>query len=172
MRRIAFLSLHILIGLWVPITASMATDEATVKAAYLYNFAKYIQWPDEQRTTLRLCIMGDDAPDRSFDSLIDKPVRNMRMSVRHALSLQDIAQCDLVFVPTGHQVPPLERVRQAVNGYPILIVTESTGTLPKGALVALIQSGDRIVFEVDLNAARQLGLQISGKMLQIARKVY
>ena len=59
-----------------------------------------------------------------------------------------------------------------VNGYPILIVSEGTGALLKGATVALIQSESRIVFEVDLGSARQLGLLVSGKMLQLARKVY
>ncbi|CAK0766063.1 putative YfiR family protein [Gammaproteobacteria bacterium] len=172
MERITLLSLFIFIGLGVLATNLMAIDEATVKSAYLYNFAKYTQWPDEQRTILRLCAMGDDTLGKSFDDLIGKQVRNMQISVRHALDLHDIAQCDLVFVPAGPNIQPLDRVRQAVNGYPILIVTESIDALPKGALVALIQSGDRIVFEVDLTAARQLGLQISGKMLQIARKVY
>ena len=172
MKRITFLSLLALIGLEVSATVSMATDEATVKSAYLYNFAKYIQWPDEQHTTLRLCAMGDDTLGKSFDSLIGKQVRNMKISIRHALDLHDIPQCDLVFVPAGSSLPPLDRVRQVVNGYPILIVTESDDTLPNGALVALIQSDNRIVFEVDLTTARKLGFQVSGKMLQIARKVY
>lgn len=80
-------------------------------------------------------------------------------------------QCDLIFVPARY-AQTLERVRQMVNGYPILIVTESATALPKGAMVALIQSDSRVVFEVDLGLARELGLQVSGKMLQLARKVY
>ena len=114
---------------------------------------------------------GQDSPDRSLDILIGKPVRNMQISVRHAVGLHDVPQCDLIFVPAEH-AQALERVRQVVNGYPILIVSEGTGALLKGATVALIQSESRIVFEVDLGSARQLGLLVSGKMLQLARKVY
>lgn len=142
-----------------------------MKVGYLYNFAKYVQWPDEQRSTLRFCVAGDDGLGKALDTLIGKPVRTMQIAVRHAVSPQEIPQCDLIFVAEG-QAPLLSRVRQAVNGYPVLIVTESADVLPKGAMVALIQSDNRIVFEVDLSTARQVGLQVSGKMLQVARKVH
>lgn len=167
-RTIGFLA-----GLCVLVSSSisLAADEATVKAAYVYNFAKFVQWPDEKSSTLRLCDLGHDPLDKFLDILIGKPVRNMQISVRHAVGLQDVPQCDLIYIPAGY-AQTLERVRQVVNDYPILIVTESATTLPKGGMVALIQSDGRIVFEVDLGLARQLGLQISGKMLQLARKVY
>lgn len=171
MKRNALFQLFLALGLAYAASPSLAVDEATAKAAYLYNFAKFILWPDEQRATLRLCVVGDHALDKSLDSLIGKPVRSMQISVRHAVALQDIPQCDLVFVPESRQ-QSLERVRQVVNGFPILIVTENTEALPKGATVALIPSDGRIVFEVDLATARQLGLQVSAKMLQLARKVY
>ena len=171
MNRFAALIVLAALCLAVPAGAVLAADDTTVKVAYLYNFAKFIQWPDEQRSTLRLCVAGDDELGKALDSLIGKPVRTMVIGVRHAVNVQDIAQCDLVFVSEA-QAPLLSRVRQAVGGYPILIVTESSDVLPKGAMVALIQSDSRIVFEVDLSTARQLGLQISAKMLQLARKVY
>lgn len=150
---------------------SQGADEATVKAAYIYNFAKFIQWPDEKSSTLRLCDLSLDSPDRFLDTLIGKPVRDMRISVRYSVGLQDVPQCDLVFVPAGN-AQRLARVRQVVNDFPILIVAESATALPKGATVALIQSDNRMVFEVDLGLARQLGLLVSGRMLQLARKVY
>jgi len=170
MRRSFFLGLLATLGVGVQASASLATDEATVKASYLYNFAKFIQWPDEQRATLRFCVMGSASLGKSLDSLVGKQVRTMQISVRHTVTPQEIPQCDMVFVPAGSQ--SLERVRQVVNDYPILIVTESADVLPKGAMVALIESDNRIVFEVDLATARQAGLQVSGKMLQLARKVY
>ncbi len=171
MKRLARLGLLVPLCLGAIAGNSLATDATTVKTAYLYNFAKFTQWPDEPHATLKLCVIGDDAPGKPLNSLIGKPVRNMLISVRHAVSLQDIPQCDLVFVPAD-QAKSLERVRQMVNGYPILTVAESADTLPKGAMVALIPSDNRIVFEVDLTMTRQLGLQISAKMLQLARKVH
>jgi len=150
---------------------SLAADPGTVKAAYIYNFAKFTQWPDEKTSTLRLCDLGRDSSESPLDILNGKPVRNMQISVRHAVGLQDVPQCDLIFVPAEYG-QALERVRQMVNNYPILIVAENATALPRGATVALIPSDSRIVFEVDLGLARQLGLQVSGKMLQLARKVY
>ena len=166
----AFIVLAVLC-LGVPGGAVLAADDATVKVAYLYNFVKFIQWPDEQRRTLRLCVMGDDGLGKAIDTLIGKPVRTMQIGVRHTVSPQETPQCDLIFL-SGGQAPLLSRVRQAVNGYPILIVAESSDVLPKGAMVALIPSDNRIVFEVDLTTTRQLGLQISAKLLQLARQVY
>ncbi len=171
MKRILFFGGLLALCLSVAAKDLFAADEETVKTAYLYNFAKFVQWPDEQRPTLRLCVVGDNVLGKALDSLIGKPVRNMQIDVRHAIVLQDIPQCDLVFLPAG-QARSLERVRQIVNGYPILIVAESTDALPKGAIVAMIQRDNRIVFEVDLTTARHLGLQVSAKLLQLARKVY
>lgn len=177
MKRISLPGLLVTLGLGLGLgffasaSTSMAADESAIKVAYLYNFTKFVQWPDEQRANLRLCVMGDDALGKSLDSLIGKPVRSMQISIRHAVALHDIPQCDLVFIPAGH-AHLLERVRHAVNGYPILTVTESADALPKGAMVALIPSDNRIVFEIDLGTTRQLGLQVSAKMLQLARKVY
>lgn len=171
MERGSFFGLVAGLALCVLPKVAPGADELTVKAAYIYNFAKFIQWPDEQRSTLRLCSMGNDALGKSLDSLIGKPVRNMQISVRHGVGLHDIPQCDLVFIPAGH-LQSMERVRQVVADYPILTVTESSDTLPRGATVALIPNESRIAFEVDLALARQLGLQISAKMLQLARKVY
>lgn len=159
------------LGLGMLAVLAMAVDEVTVKTAYLYNFAKYVQWPDEPRAILRLCVMGEDNLGNSLDGLIGKPVRHMQINVRRAVSVHDLPQCDLLFVPAAN-AQALEQVQQIVKHYPILVVTESTDSLPKGAVVALIQSDNRILFEVDLASARLLGLQVSGKMLQLARKVY
>lgn len=171
MKRILVFGLLVAFGLGLSATLASAADEATLKAAYIYNFTKFIQWPDEERPNLRLCAMGTDGNGKSLSALIGKPVRNMQVVVRHAVTLQEIPQCDLVFVAAGYS-PSLERVRQVVNGYPIVIVAESDDVLPNGALLALILRSENIVFEVDLTAARQLGLQISAKLLQLARKVY
>lgn len=171
MKRILFYGLLIVLGLGALSKATLAADEATVKAAYIYNFAKFIQWPDEQRPTLRMCVIGTEAVGKTLSGLIGKSVRNMQIAVRHAVTLEDIPQCDLVFVTLGH-APALGRIRQLVAGYPIVVVSEGTDVLPSGAMLALILSNDKVVFEVDLTAARQLGLQISGKLLQLARKVY
>jgi hypothetical protein len=170
MKRSAFFT-SLAFGLCIAPSPSPAADEATVTAAYVYNFAKYIQWPDEQRTILRLCVLGDTAFDRVLDSLIGKPVRTMRIGVRHAVALLEIPQCDLVFVTAVH-TQSLQRMREIANNFPILIVAEGANELPKGAMVALIPSDNRIVFEVDLDLTRQVGLQVSAKMLQLARKVY
>jgi hypothetical protein len=169
--RFPLLRLLLALSLAVPGSSLMAADEATVITAYLYNFAKYIQWPDERRSTLLVCEFGSRALGKSLDALIGKPVRNMQMNVRHAVSPQDTPQCDMVFV-SADQSASLERVRQTVDGYPVLVVVESAGALPKGAALALIPSENRLAFEVDLGLARRLGFNVSAKLLQLARKVY
>lgn len=171
MARPPFSRLIAALGLGILASLALAGDEITVKTAYLYNFAKFIQWPDEERATLRLCTTGEDNLGKSLDSLIGKPVRQMQIAVRRGVSLQDIPQCDLLFVPAGNEASLL-RVRQVVSSYPILIVTESLDALPRGAMLALIRVDNRIVFEVDLTTTRQLGFQVSAKMLQLARKVH
>jgi hypothetical protein len=169
MRRLAACFLLALLGLAAGTTS--AAEESAMKAAYVLNFAKFIQWPDEPRARLRLCVLGNDPQGKAFDSMIGKVVRDMPIAIRRGVSLQEIPQCDLVFVPAG-PAQPLERALQAVNGYPILLVAEGDDALTRGATVALIETEGRIVFEVDLTTLRQLGLQVSVKMLQMARKVH
>ena len=170
MKNRAVLWLFVALSLGGASGLARATDETRVKVAFLYNFARYTQWPDEQRATLRVCAIGDDTLGKTLDELIGRPVRHMQITVRHAVPLQDIVLCDLVFIPSGYALS-MERVREVVNGFPILTVAESPHTLPKGSVLALIPAENRFVFDVDLSLARQLGLQISAKLLQLARKV-
>lgn len=147
------------------------TDIASIRAAYLYNFTKYIQWPDESRGELRLCVIGNTPADPAIDGLNGKPVRTARLVVRQNVIMQDIPNCDFVFLPTS-AVRPVERARQLVNGYPILLVAEGDESIAKGAIISLIPVDNRLVFEIDNTGARLLGLQIGSQMLRLARKVY
>lgn len=153
------------------VPAGGQVDLVTVRAAYLYNFSKYIQWPDESRGELRLCVIGNDQPDSALDGLNGKPVRNARLVVRQNVIMQDIPNCDFIFLPAsaGRSV---ERARQIVSNYPILIVAEGAESIPKGAMVALVPTDSRLIFEIDNTNARQLGLQISSQLLRLARKVH
>ena len=171
MKRTLLVHVFAAMVLSVSASASLATDESSLKAAYLYNFTKFIRWPDEQRANLTLCSMGDEELAKALDSLVGKPVRNMQIRVRQVVNVQDTVQCDLVFIPAG-QPHLIERVCQAVSGHPILTVSESADMLPKGVMLALIQKDNRMGFEIDLVATRSHGFEVSAKLLQLARKVY
>lgn len=169
MRHLALL---LLFGALLTAPPSRAnSDLGAIRAAYIYNFAKYTQWPDESRGELRLCVLGNDQPDAHIESYHGKPVRSQKLAVRQNVIMQDIPNCDIIFLPAsaGRSV---ERARQLISNYPILFISEGADTVPKGAMIALTPTENRLVFDIDQSAAKQLGLKISSQVLRLARTVY
>ena len=156
--------------LFAALPAGGQPDLFALRAAFLYNFTKYLQWPDESRGELRLCVLGSDPSDPHIDSLHGKSVRSQRLVVRQQVIAQDIPNCDYVFIPASAK-NAIPRARLQVGGYPILIVAEGEDTLQKGAMVALFVADNRLQFEIDNATARQQGLQFGSQLLRLARKV-
>lgn len=153
-----------------------AISEYQVKAAYLYNFTKFVEWPAESfasaSTPYQICILGKDPFREALQDLTRGKVVNGR-GFQIFVGVTDSAQaarCHILFVstPANRQ---FQRMLQALQGRSVLIVGESEGFARQGGMINFVLEGSRVLFEVNRKAAEQAGLKISAKLLSVARQV-
>jgi hypothetical protein len=168
-----------LLALRTPPAAAPASpapaDEYAVKAAFLYNFAKFVEWPESafagHPESHRFCVYGADlfAP-AVLQDLGKKAVQGRRVAILHPALPQELAACQIVFLRRGDDAR-LPEVLSAVGGLPVLLVGETEGFAQRGGMINFVVEQERVRFEINRRAARAAGLQISSKLLGLAKVV-
>lgn len=161
-------------GLAHPTAAALAAPtEREVKAAFIYNFAKFIDWPASRRApgAVTLCILGADLFGASMDSLSGKPVGAAAMRVRRLAAPEDSAGCDMLFLP-NEQADRLAAALNGAKGSHLITVGETPGLAERGATINFYLEQDRVRFEVNVDAAARTGVPISSQLLRLARIVH
>lgn len=139
----------------------LAAGEYEIKAALLYNFTRFIEWPRHGGGEFRICIVGNAPFGAELEALAGRSVREEPIRVeRRPNQLRD---CQVVFVSGGAPVPP------ATPG--TLLVAEDAAALAQGAVIGLHLEGERVAFDISTDAANRAGLKISYKLLRLARSV-
>lgn len=154
----------------VPLAHADSVAEYRLKAAYLFNFATFTEWPDAIGNTLAVCIYGDDPFGADLDALGRQSVGNRRIAVRRAVSADNLAGCHLVFV-TRPMIGNLSRVFDRLGTAPTLVVADSPGALQQGAMLNMNTADGKVSFSANLAAARRQNLNLSAKLLRLATEV-
>lgn len=148
--------------------------EYDVKAAYLFNFAKFIEWPidrfDGPGTPLRLCVFGSDPFGDALQGLEGKTVRERRIvtiSIRKTSRARD---CHILFVPR-REFRLIDEVLEEAGAGGVLTVTEMEDEAATRGIINLIQRGQRVVFQIAPSRAEDSGLRISSRLLQLAEVI-
>jgi hypothetical protein len=144
--------------------------EYRLKAAFVYNFALFTEWPAEVGATLHLCITGTDPFGPEIDALQGKAVGGRSLAVHRKDAGESLAGCQIVFVAAS-AIGSLPRVLDSLRGRPVLTVADSPGAARRGAALNLAADQDRVSFEANLQAARSAGLLLSTKLLRLATEV-
>jgi YfiR/HmsC-like len=150
-----------------------APSENQVKAAFLYNFAKFIKWPDDSfpatNSPITIGILGDSP----FGTDLEVAVRSRTISghpvVIKQVSMGDLKHCHVVFIcrtPKRNLAETLE----VVKGSGVLTVSELDRFTEAGGMIRFVMEGNKVRFEINDAAARAAGLSISSKLLNLAKK--
>jgi len=148
------------------------TVEYQVKAAFLYNFAKFIEWPPDsfasEKSPMSFCIFGHDPFGTSFDeALRGKKVNNREFLPRRVKEYAELRTCHLVFV-SWQEDKHLPEILSSVKGASVLVVGESADFAGRGGTVQFLLEENKLRFAVNLEAAKRARLQISSKLLALA----
>lgn len=146
--------------------------EDQVKAVFLFNFAKYVDWPDVPKgrsTTIRVCVPAHPAFLGVVQAAVRDEVVNGRPIVARGLEgLDDARQCDILYVGDA-ATPDAVSWLTAVRGRHTLTVGD--GKLVSGLIIAFVRDQDRLRFDIDREAAAKQQLSISSRLLDLARRV-
>ena len=149
--------------------------EYQVKAAYLFNFVQFVEWPEaayESPTApFVIGVVGEDP----FGNILDQVTAGESLGqhplvVRRFASARDISDCNILFIGPG-EAPRLGDTLKAVRGRSVLTVTDIPGAEKKGAIIALVNDRNRIRMRINVAAAKTNGLVISSKLLRPAEVV-
>jgi hypothetical protein len=168
-------SVAALVLLFATHTGRAATaSESEVKASFLYNVAKFVEWPAEAFSStnapIRLAVFGDDDFATQLRSLLsDKKAHGRSFEVRTMANPQEARNCQIVFVAsTENRRAP--QVLEVTRKSPILTVGESDQFIELGGMINLFFEEAQLAFDVNPEAAQRVKLQISSKLLRLAKK--
>ena len=174
-RRFYWLAAAALCALSSAIHAQQAA-EATVKAAFLYKFAGYVEWPDSALALapadapFTIGIVGADDVAAELERLVPgRTVLNRRVAVRRMKESDHVKGVHLLFLGSADASP--RAMLRAAQQQGTLTVTETERGLEMGSTINFVHADDRVGFEVSLETADKSGLRISSRMLAVARRV-
>lgn len=147
-----------------------AEDEAQLKAAFVYNFTKYVTWPlatEQASGQLRVCVSGKGAYTDELSQLAGREVRTFRIEVVNLSKGEALDGCQVVYV-TGEDV---RKILPKTQDKAILTISDDPDFVERGGIIGLITEGRRIRFDINLGRAKASQLQISSRLLQLARRV-
>lgn len=165
-------ALGLVAGLAVAGAARAQDGEIGVKAAFLYNFTKFVEWPSgafaSADAPITLCTIGDPALAADIQKVVaDRTAQNRPVKVRAATD-SDLAKCQLVFVPEA-AAASASAVIAGAKGAKALTVGETPDFLSLGGMVVFTKQDNKVRFEINEGAAKDAGLKISAKLLSLAR---
>ncbi|MFV1972985.1 MAG: YfiR family protein [Thiohalobacterales bacterium] len=152
---------------------SMADDqqvtEYRIKAAFLYNFTRFVNWPADiaQPDRFTICILGADPFGEAIDSLAGKAINGKQMDILRLPGSHVPGECRVVYISnseSGH----LDSILAPLGARPVLTVSDSPAFAEQGGIIRLKLVDMKVRFDINIDAARRAGLNISSKLLSLA----
>jgi hypothetical protein len=158
-----------------PVTAQSAElTESEIKAGFLYNFTKFVEWPQDAFADARAPIVLGIVGANPFGTLLvgaaGKTVNGRAVLVKQFKEDEDLRGCQILFVSSSekrHTAQILEKVK----GARVLTVGEGPGFTQAGGMIAFVVEGNKVRLMIDLDATSEAGLKISAKVIAVARLV-
>lgn len=161
--------------LWLPLalhaSIGFAKTEQDIKAAYLFNFMKFIAWPSlEGQTEFNLCVIGDDPANEKIKKLESRTLHNLNLHIEHFYTLDNTTNCHAVFVGESEK-KFTEKIISFYSKTPTLTISSMDNFVHKGGMIGFVTMGNLIRFNINLKQARDTQLLISSKLLELANQV-
>jgi len=175
------LRLFFIVWVWVVLSMGYnlyaeppSSREYLVKGAFLYNFAKFVSWPEEalwdDQMHINLCVLGKDPFGDALASVEGKTIENRKVVIKHCRRLDKLEKCNILFVSRSEE-HNLSEILAKVKDWNTLTVSDMEGFAQRGGVINLITIEKKVHFEINLDAAERTGLKISSKLLRLAKIV-
>jgi len=149
--------------------------EYEVKATYLYNFGRFVDWPPKvtqnQSGSFSICVLGQDPFGPALNAtLSDETVAGKRVVAKRVPTPQDAVNCRVLFISSSEHAR-LKQILMTLADASVLTVSDLPQFTQRGGMVQFILEGNRVRFEVNLAAAEHAGLSLSSELLKVAMNV-
>jgi hypothetical protein len=149
--------------------------EFQVKAAYLYNFGRFVQWPDEsgadRNESFEICVLGTDPFGQALDAtLAGATIGGKSVAAKRITKPQDVDSCRILFISSSEE-SHLKEDLAALDKTRVLTVSDIPRFSERGGMIGFILDGNRVRFDVNLDSAQGAGLTLSSELLKVATSV-
>ena len=171
--------------------ASAQSREYQIKAAFLHNFIKFVDWPKEKlpdgNEPIIIGIIGKDPFGNAFDPVKNKPVKGRKLVIKRFKSFEELKKngeknksglkrqnealrkCHLMFICSSEK-ESFEEIIETLEGSSVLTVQETAGFLESGGIINFLMEDKKVRFEINITAADRAGLKIRSKLLRLAKR--
>ncbi len=176
--RLVFLGLFHLgaAAAWAAEAPAVVSKEYQLKAAFLYNFTKFVEWPSARFPTATSPIVIGIFRQNPFGDELEKIVKGRMVNhrpivVKRVQTAEDVLTVHLLFIPVGEEnnLPDITWTKAAVLA---VGESESFATPPSDGTIAFTHEGDKVRFAINLESAENSGLKISAQLLKLASDVH
>ncbi len=145
-------------------------SEAAVKTAFLYNFFKFIDWPETvaNNADLQLCVVGSSGLGESLAVLENKTIANKPLIIKRGPSGQELKRCHIVFIAAGENSVDIVR---GLKGLPVVTVSDKAAFIDQGGMIGFVEVENRLGFEINNDVANSNGVHINAQLLKLAQRV-
>lgn len=154
--------------------SAQPTIENDVKATFLYNFIKFVEWPaapSPSTAPFRLCVLADPEFTRAVDRTIaGESVEGRHLERVEPQSVDELSTCAILYVGREH-VDRSARLLAAARDLPVLTVGDGAQFVERGGAIGFVLENNRVRFDVSARAVQRSGLKVSSKLLRVARSV-
>jgi hypothetical protein len=159
----------------LPGRAQAPPTEYEVKAAFLFNFSQFVDWPAaafaDHRSPLVIGVLGSDPFGATLDEIVrDETVNGRPLTVRRYQSPDQLDSCHILFIDRS-QDSQLDAIVAALKGQSVLTVGDFEGFARRGGMIRFVTVGNKIRLRINLGAAQEAKLTISSKLLRPAQIV-
>lgn len=170
--------LHLLLYVIALFAARLAlavppSGEYQIKAAYLLNFARYVEWPATRLppgAPLRICVLGRDPFGGALEGLEGRQVQGREVRVRQADSLDQTADCHIVFI-SGSEERRMGPILRGLADRAVLTVSDIDGFVEAGGGIGLVIEDQRVRFDINQGPLLRDNLRASSQLLRLGRQV-
>jgi hypothetical protein len=154
---------------------SAAPDEYRVKAVFLFNFSRFVEWPDSAFAApdapFVIGVFGQDPFGPELDEVASgETVNGRQLLIRRIQDVEGAGDCQILFIPAREQ-NKLDAILTALDRRSTLTVSDLDGAASRGAMIRLVTDRNRVRLRVNVDSARAAGLSISSKLLRSAEIV-
>ncbi len=175
---VASIALVLLIGInslyaWKE-KGSGSSREYKIKAAYLYNFAKFVEWPksafSNPASPFNICILGQDPFGAALRSIEKKTIRGRKLIIHSHKTINPADKYHIIFIAKSEE-KRLKAILSGLKGMAILTVSDLDSFIETGGVIGMVKQGNKIRFIINLQSGKESGLIISSQLLKLSLKV-
>jgi hypothetical protein len=154
-----------------PAQAERQFEEYQVKAAFLYNFAKFVEWPtgtfNDSSSPIKICVLGKDPFGEALNSLRTKNIGPRKLIIERLRRGDSPQKCHILFISDSEK-NNLPEILKSVKKWSVLTVGDMKGFVHSGGIINFISNGSQVSFEINVDAAERSKLKVSSQLLQVA----